>query len=184
MWRITKTILTQELDKPKPNKAHLVEAQLYRVQGECRHVAQRHVQLMEAVLFPNATTPEDRVWYQRMAIDAHQCLAEQADGDQQKLERGRNVESGYEACLRIALEELHAAHPVRLGILLNASVWFYETKRDAQRGMQIAKEAFDACMQVVDGLDENERRDAQLIAQLIRDNLNMWTEEVEVEPGL
>ena len=45
----------------------------------------------------------------------------------------------------------------------------------------MAKKAFDDAIADIDQIDENQYKDATTIMQLIRDNLTLWTSELEEE---
>ena len=74
-------------------------------------------------------------------------------------------------------EFLHPTNPVRLGLALNHSVFFYEIIMDTEEACRMAKDAFDAAINSLDSLSDNstEYRDSTLILQLLRDNLSLWT---------
>jgi len=43
------------------------------------------------------------------------------------------------------------------------------------------REAFDEAIAEIDNIEDEFYKDATLIMQLLRDNLTLWTEEVEAE---
>ena len=43
---------------------------------------------------------------------------------------------------------------------------------------KLAKQAFDNAVQDLDGLEEDEYRDSATIMQLLRDNLTLWTSDL------
>ena len=45
----------------------------------------------------------------------------------------------------------------------------------------MARDAFDEAIGDLDNVDDDFYKDATLIMQLLRDNLTLWTEEVEAE---
>ena len=45
----------------------------------------------------------------------------------------------------------------------------------------MARDAFDEAISDLDDIDDDFYKDATLIMQLLRDNLTLWTEEVEAE---
>ena len=68
--------------------------------------------------------------------------------------------------------------PLRLGLFLNYAVFYYEIMNDPKQACQLAKEAFDAAIKNLDGLDEGEYKDSTTIMQLLRDNMTMWMSEL------
>ena len=65
--------------------------------------------------------------------------------------------------------------------MLNYSVFYYEIKQNANEACKMARDAFDKAISDLDEIDDDFYKDATLIMQLLRDNLTLWTEEVEAE---
>jgi len=63
--------------------------------------------------------------------------------------------------------------------LPNYSVFYYEVKNDPSVACQLAKKAFDDAIADIDQIEEEQYKDATTIMQLIRDNLTLWTSELE-----
>ncbi len=74
-----------------------------------------------------------------------------------------------------------STHPLRLGLALNYSVFYYEIKQNAAKACKMARDAFDFAIAELDDIDDDFYKDATLIMQLLRDNLTLWTEEVEAD---
>lgn len=72
-------------------------------------------------------------------------------------------------------------HPIRLGLALNFSVFYYEILNSPDRACHLAKQAFDDAIAELDSLSEESYRDSTLIMQLLRDNLTLWTSSDNAE---
>lgn len=85
----------------------------------------------------------------------------------------------------VAQTELTPTHPIRLGLALNFSVFYYEILNSPDRACHLAKQAFDDAIAELDSLSEESYRDSTLIMQLLRDNLTLWTSSDggEAEPA-
>ena len=87
----------------------------------------------------------------------------------------------------MAQTELTPTHPIRLGLALNFSVFYYEILNSPDRACHLAKQAFDDAIAELDSLSEESYRDSTLIMQLLRDNLTLWTSsdggEAEAAPS-
>ena len=76
-------------------------------------------------------------------------------------------------------QDLKSTHPIRLGLYLNFSVFFYEIQNDSKKACETAKKAFDDAITDLDQLHEDSYKDSTLIMQLLRDNLILWTSDID-----
>jgi 14-3-3 protein epsilon len=79
----------------------------------------------------------------------------------------------------IATTELAPTHPIRLGLALNYSVFYYEILNSPDKACHLAKQAFDDAIAELDSLSEESYKDSTLIMQLLRDNLTLWTSDLQ-----
>lgn len=88
-------------------------------------------------LIPNAVAVESKVFYLKMKGDYYRYLAEVATGDNRK----QVVDDSNKAYLDATKEasELSPTHPIRLGLALNYSVFFYEIKNEPDQACELAK---------------------------------------------
>uniref|UniRef100_A0A0M3I027 14_3_3 domain-containing protein n=1 Tax=Ascaris lumbricoides TaxID=6252 RepID=A0A0M3I027_ASCLU len=90
-------------------------------------------------------------------------------------------QNAYSEAFEIAKAQLATTHPVRLGLALNYSVFFYEISSSPDRACQLAKQAFDDAIAELDTLNEDSYKDSTLIMQLLRDNLTLWTSDAAAD---
>lgn len=57
-------------------------------------------------------------------------------------------------------------------------MFYYEILNSPDVACKLAKQAFDNAIQDLDGLEEDEYRDSATIMQLLRDNLTLWTSDL------
>lgn len=69
-------------------------------------------------------------------------------------EASDSAKTSYEAAQKIANDELASTHPIRLGLALNFSVFYYEVLESPSEACQMAKKAFDDAIAELDNLDE------------------------------
>merc|ERR1711971_1446580 len=65
------------------------------------------------------------------------------------------------------------------GQALNFSVFYYEILNSPEQACKMAKSAFDDAISELDTLGEESYKDSTLIMQLLRDNLTLWTSDIE-----
>jgi 14-3-3 protein epsilon len=104
------------------------------------------------------------------------------------VESGRQESAGkadeaYQAASEIALGELPPTHPIRLGLALNYSVFYYEISNAPGKACALAKKAFDDAISELDTLSEECYKDSTLIMQLLRDNLTLWQSDLQDNAG-
>jgi len=114
--------------------------------------------------------------------DYHRYLSEFQTGDARKASASSALDA-YQAASGIASSDLPPTHPIRLGLALNFSVFYYEILNSPERACNIAKQAFDDAIAELDTLNEESYKDSTLIMQLLRDNLTLWTSDQAAETG-
>ena len=87
------------------------------------------------------------------------------------------AEDAYLNAAKKAKVELKTTNPIRLGLYLNFSVFYYELRNDSVKACELAKEAFDSAISELDTLSDDKYKDSTLIMQLLRDNLTLWTSD-------
>merc|ERR1712232_1451601 len=128
--------------------------------------------IIEENLIPNSSSEEAKVFYYKMKGDYHRYLAEFQQGETRKASASSALDA-YQA----ASADLPPTHPIRLGLALNFSVFYYEILNSPDRACHIAKQAFDDAIAELDTLSEESYKDSTLIMQLLRDNLTLWTSD-------
>ena len=105
--------------------------------------------IIEESLIPNSTSEEAKVFYYKMKGDYHRYLSEFQSGDTRKESAGAALDA-YQAASGIASSDLPPTHPIRLGLALNFSVFYYEILNSPDKACQIAKQAFDDAIAELD----------------------------------
>jgi len=90
-------------------------------------------------------------------------------------------QQAYKDALEIAKAQMQPTHPIRLGLALNFSVFYYEILNSPDKACTLAKQAFDDAIAELDTLNEDSYKDSTLIMQLLRDNLTLWTSDTQGE---
>jgi len=179
-WRIISSI--EQKEESKHNEQHVARIKEYRtkVENELAGICNDILSVLDEHLIPTASTVESKVFYYKMKGDYHRYLAEFASGTSRK-EAAENSLIAYKSASDTALTELPPTHPIRLGLALNFSVFYYEILNSPDRACQLAKQAFDDAIAELDTLSEDSYKDSTLIMQLLRDNLTLWTSDMSNE---
>merc|ERR1711931_360671 len=138
------------------------------------------LEILDKNLIPHSLHGESKVFYYKMKGDYHRYLAEFSTGQERK-EAAENSLVAYKTASDIATNELAPTHPIRLGLALNFSVFYYEILNSPDRACRLAKAAFDDAIAELDTLSEESYKDSTLIMQLLRDNLTLWTSDMQGE---
>jgi 14-3-3 protein beta/theta/zeta len=171
-WRVISSIE----GKADATKAPIASAYRKKIEDELKQICGEVLDLLDKYLVPNATSAESKVFYLKMKGDYFRYLAEVAAAD----DRDDIVQkscAAYEGAFDISKSEMAPTHPIRLGLALNFSVFYYEINNAPERACQLAKQAFDDAIAELDTLNEESYKDSTLIMQLLRDNLTLWTSD-------
>jgi len=181
-WRIISSI--EQKEESRGNDEHVVSIREYRakVEAELTKICDSILRLLDSHLIPSSTTGESKVFYLKMKGDYHRYLAEFKTGAERK-EAAESTLLAYKAAQDIAVAELTPTHPIRLGLALNFSVFYYEILNSPDRACALAKTAFDEAIAELDTLGEDSYKDSTLIMQLLRDNLTLWTSDMQEDAG-
>jgi 14-3-3 protein epsilon len=176
-WRIISSI--EQKEENKGNEAHVHRIRDYRnkVEKELQDICNDILNVLDKHLIPSSTTGESKVFYYKMKGDYHRYLAEFLTGQARKDAAEASLVA-YKAASDIATTELPPTHPIRLGLALNFSVFYYEILNSPDRACRLAKRAFDDAIAELDTLSEESYKDSTLIMQLLRDNLTLWTSDM------
>lgn len=99
-----------------------------------------------------------------MKGDYLRYIAEYA-AEPEKNNAATKAEEAYEMAhgLGEKSEDLPSTHPLRLGLALNFSVYFYEIKQNPKKACEMARNAFDSAIADLDEIDDDFYKDATLI---------------------
>jgi 14-3-3 protein epsilon len=177
-----RTLLAYEMkERKKEDSAYLPYILEYKkkIEKELATLCQKIINNIDHHLLPKATDAEAKVFYHKMKADYFRYIAENMDQEQKK-EFADNSMKSYQEAMDIA-KELAIHNPIRLGLALNFSVFYYEVFNNQATACQIAKETLDLAKKDLANIDEDdeEHKDAFSIINLLQENLNMWTMESE-----
>jgi len=163
------------------------------------------VTLVEQCILNNVNIPEAQIYYRKLVGDCYRYLAEvsvpgaavlphqspsnpnptptpspppSSTGSASSvipLGYAEKSNECYSVAHRVAVSQLDATHPTRLGLSLNYSVLLYEVFKDKKAACELARAAFDQAIARLDDLEESSYKDTTMLMQLLRDNITLWT---------
>jgi len=181
-WRVLTSVKQREFIKGSDSDAEKLSAINHykkKVELELDNVCEEILNIISSQLLQRTKGSESKVFYHKMSGDYYRYLAEFKEGDN-KQDAAESAKNQYESALNAAQNVdtgLPPTHPIRLGLALNYSVFYYEILNQPAKACDLAKKAFDDAIAELDKLQEDSYKDATLIMQLLRDNLTLWTSD-------
>ncbi|EYU36497.1 hypothetical protein ABFS83_14G272300 [Erythranthe nasuta] len=180
-WRILSSIEQKEDNKGHELNVKRIKSYRQGVEDELTKICMDILAVIDEHLLPSSSTGESSVFYYKMKGDYCRYLAEFKSGDGRKDAADQSLKA-YEAATSAA-SDLAPTHPIKLGLALNFSVFYYEILNSPERACHLAKQAFDEAIAELDSLNEESYKDSTLIMQLLRDNLTLWTSDLPEDGG-
>ncbi|GAB4861272.1 hypothetical protein Ancab_040065 [Ancistrocladus abbreviatus] len=177
-WRIISSIEQKEESRGNEDHVSVIHDYRSKIEKELSSICDGILKLLDSRLTPSASAGDSKVFYLKMKGDYHRYLAEFKTGSERK-EAAESTLTAYKSAQDIANTELAPTHPIRLGLALNFSVFYYEILNSPDRACSLAKQAFDEAIAELDTLGEESYKDSTLIMQLLRDNLTLWTSDMQ-----
>ncbi|ESP04184.1 hypothetical protein LOTGIDRAFT_207549 [Lottia gigantea] len=178
-WRIISSLEQKEEGSSNSEKLAMIKEYRIQIENELKDICNQVLQVLDSYLIPSANGfGESTVFYFKMKGDYHRYLAEFATGNDRKEAAEKSLTS-YKTASEVASAQLPPTHPIRLGLALNFSVFYYEILNSPERACRLAKAAFDDAIAELDTLSEDSYKDSTLIMQLLRDNLTLWTSDMQ-----
>jgi len=173
-WRVISSI--EQKTEGSERKQQMAREYREKVETELREICYEVLNLLDKFLIPKASNAESKVFYLKMKGDYYRYLAEVATGENRNME---DSQKAYQEAFEISKNKMAPTHPIRLGLALNFSVFYYEILNSPEKACQLAKQAFDEAIAELDTLNEDSYKDSTLIMQLLRDNLTLWTSDTQ-----
>ncbi|KAF8407179.1 hypothetical protein HHK36_006305 [Tetracentron sinense] len=178
-WRILSSIEQKEEGKGNEQNVKRIKDYRQKVESELSGICNDIMTVIDEHLIPSSSTGESTVFYYKMKGDYYRYLAEFKIGSERKEAADHSLKA-YQTASSTAEADLSPTHPIRLGLALNFSVFYYEIMNSPERqaACHLAKQAFDEAISELDTLSEESYKDSTLIMQLLRDNLTLWTSDI------
>ena len=146
-----------------------------KIEEELQKDCQNIINMIKNDAMKTQQEAEGRAFFLKMVGDYFRYMAESATGD--KLAQARDGALQHYKEAETAGKELPACNPIKLGLALNFSVFYYEVMQDNKQACVLAETALQEAMNKIDDVDEETFRDAKSIIELLKENLTLWKEE-------
>ncbi|KAL2635630.1 hypothetical protein R1flu_007109 [Riccia fluitans] len=177
-WRI---ISSTDLKQGGKDKCYNSILQKYRskIESELSSICCSIVDLLNSHMIPRSTTAETKVFCFKMKADYLRYLAEIRTSTERQ-DATDSALLAYKSARIIAVAKLAPAHPMRLGLALNMSVFYFEILNCPEKACMLAKQTFDEAIVDLDtSTEESAAEEAGLILQILRENFSVWTLQID-----
>uniref|UniRef100_A0A8C2N3H6 14-3-3 domain-containing protein n=1 Tax=Cricetulus griseus TaxID=10029 RepID=A0A8C2N3H6_CRIGR len=154
-WRIISIIEQKEENKGGEDKLKMIWEYWQMVETELKLICCDILDVLDKHLIPAANAADSMVFCYKMKGDYHRYLAVFKEAAENSL-------VAYKSASDIAMTELPPTNPVRLGLALNFSVFYYEIPNSPDHACRLAKAAFDDAIVELDMLSEESHKDPTL----------------------
>ncbi|KAK3844038.1 MAG: 14-3-3 domain-containing protein [Linnemannia gamsii] len=181
-WRIVSSIEEKEVSNNRPNRVENLKVYRAKIEKELNETCADIFHILDDEVIPFVEAEDKNeclVFYYKMKADYYRYVAEITTDDARK-KASDTAEGLYREATEVAAPLAHT-HPIRLGLALNYSVFYYEILNTPERACEIAKGAMDNAIALLEKEDAqspaaHDYRDSVLIIQLLRDNVTLWLE--------
>jgi len=146
-----------------------------RIEGELQKDCQNIINMIKQDAMKALADPEGKAFFLKMVGDYYRYMAESAQNE--VLTQAREGALEHYKLADTAGKDLQACNPIKLGLALNFSVFYYEVMQDNKKACALAETALQDAMNKIDDVDEETFRDAKSIIELLKENLTLWKEE-------
>lgn len=173
-WRVISSIEQKTEEGKNPD----VTKYKGEIEEELNTTCKEVLDLLDNHLIPKAVEADSKVFFLKMKGDYYRYLAEVASDKTAIIESSKEA---YNEALKISYEKMPPTNPIRLGLALNFSVFYYEIAKCPEEACKLAKDAFDEAVNQLDTVKNETYKDSTLIMQLLRDNLTLWMSDAQGE---
>ncbi|CAF3332845.1 unnamed protein product [Rotaria socialis] len=164
------SVYCKKLDEAKLTQ--ICEQYREEIANELWNLCQELLTIVKDILTPNARNDAEQIaFYERMKGDFIRYEIEIASTNlKESLQNEAN--HCYLNAKELAENNLPAYHPVRVGIMLNYSVFCFNSKSKTDNALKIAKQAYEEALADYDQLHNEEmRRDAHALMKSLQNNM-------------
>lgn len=145
------------------------------LESEINDISKNIINIINNYLLKKTLSDESKVFYLKMKADYCRYICEIINTN----ENQTYVEES-EKCYKEAndlVQNFPWTNPIRLGLSLNYSVFYYEIKKNVNQAIKIAKEAIKGAKKQFDKIKEEEDKDGGVTLQTLKENVLLWEKE-------
>ena len=145
------------------------------LESEITEICKNIINLINNYLLKKILVDESKIFYLKMKGDYCRYLCEilNPNENQNYIEE---CEKSYKEANDLA-QNFPWTNPVRLGLSLNYSVFYYDIKKNVNQAIKIGKEAIKGAKKQFDKIKEEENKDSALTLQALKENIQIWEKE-------
>ena len=172
--------LSQKEDSKQQNKTKEISIIKEKIISELITIFQEVHSIIDKYLLPNAQDNESKILYMKLKADFFRYHCEFAEGDEFEEISGetRNL---YKEALDLAEKDLPLYNEIRLGLVLNYSVFEYDIMDNKNDAYDMASKIYNDIMKILDDVEKKRASENLLLVQMIKENINNWSNEIEEE---
>ena len=179
-WRLLNNLEQKEEEKKNTTQSAYIKEIKEKIEKELNSIVDEIQSMIDKYLLPNAIDVENKVFYLKLKADYFRYKCE-FTSDKEFDDACAKAEKAYKEAYELSNKEMSITNSTRLGLDLNFSVFYYEIKGLREEACNIAKNAFEEAMKCLDDLEKSKAKDTLLIIQLLKENLILWTNEMNGE---
>jgi len=140
-WRIISSIEQKEKSKDSPKNVQLIKNYADKIEKEFSDICNDVMAVLDGHLIPHASSDESAVFYYKMKGDYYRYQAE-FTAEVKKDEAAKKSLEAYTKAWEAGEKKLATTHPIRLGLALNFSVFYFEILNEPTKACDLAKKSF------------------------------------------
>ena len=170
--------LSQKEDSKQPNKVKEISIIKEKIISELTTIFQEVHSIIDKYLLPNAQDNESKILYMKLKADYYRYHCEFAEGDEFE-EISNKTRNLYKEALDLAEKDLPLYNEIRLGLVLNYSVFEYDIMDNKNDAFDMASKIYGDIMKILDDVEKKRASENLLLVQMIKENINNWSNEIE-----
>ncbi|XP_037927371.1 uncharacterized protein LOC119661927 [Teleopsis dalmanni] len=173
-WRNLVALEDSEPIRSNCDRFHVMREYRAEIEKELYQICEDIIEYLDRALIPCDGTTESKIFCSQLRADYNRYMAEVEVGTGSQIKTDWAL-AAYKCAYDIAVSELIPTDPLRLGVALNYSVFFYEVIKSSNESCRIAKDSFNAAIVDMHKLNSENYQETTSIMQTLWNNLQFWS---------